>query len=117
MRTPGEFKTLKRAVMLAFEGHPEIKAVLDAKPFRDSMPNPSRAEIHCHWDQSMSIQLTELTLTNEQVGPNHLRRIMAEIAPSVRVITVSVRRAASNCLVRSTVTFAVPEEIPTASNF
>jgi len=117
MRTPGEFKTLKKAIMEAFESHPEIAALLQAKPFRGIMPTPSKAEIHCHWDQSMSITLTELVLTGEQVGPNHLRRIMAEVAPGARIVTVSVKRAATACVVRSTVTFAVPEEVPAASSF
>ena len=124
MRTPGDFKTLKQAVIDGVTSHPLIRALLEADPFRGKMPNPAKLEIHCHWDQSLSLVLTESLVANNLVGPNHLKRIIAEIVPSARVYGAENKRAMSLTVNRTVVHFSIPEDaqaanqaVPPASNF
>ena len=124
MRTLGEFKELKQAVVDKVLTHPKMLALMASDPFRGKWPNPAELKIHCHWDQSLSLELTETVLGNDLVGPNHLKQIITEAIPSAHIYGAETKRAMSDAVLRTSVHFSIPEEaaavptaVPTASNF
>lgn len=124
MRTLGEFKALKQAILDRVASHPKVRSLLDADPFHGMLPNPARIEITCHWDQSLSLVLTEPIFGDGQVGPIRLKQILAELLPSVHIFGAEHKRAMSAVVMYTTVHFSVPEETqgaqqgsPIASNF
>jgi len=109
VRTLGEFRLLKADALACVTAHAEIQNLLSSNPFKGRWPNPAKVEIHCHWDQSMSLVLTETALGQECFGVRHLRRIVAEAIPCARIFGTDSKPAQSLCLVKTRVSFSIPE--------
>jgi hypothetical protein len=63
----------------------------------------------------MSLVLTEAILCGELLGPNHLKRIVSEVVPTATVFGMDTKRALSQSLVKTRVTFQIPEDVPSSA--